>query len=230
MASGASQPGHNVMILDDRVLEAGAIGVSLAGPLDVGFVVSQGCRPVGSPLVVTKTRANVVLELGGRPAMTVLKDIAEGMSRRERELVSRGLLLGHAIDEHKRPLGRGDFLVRSLLGFDAQHGGIAVGDVPRVGQTVQFHLRDAVTATEDLQLLLDAEVMKEPPFAALLFTCNGRGERLFGAANHDVSIIRDRLGPVPIAGFFAAGEIGPVGNRSFLHGHTASLVLLRAGG
>jgi small ligand-binding sensory domain FIST len=228
MASGASQPGCNVLVLDDRVFPAGAIGVSLAGDIEVDVVVSQGCRPIGSPSVVTKVQGNLVLELGGRPALDVLRELTEGLEESERSLLNRGLLLGTVIDEHKRPFGRGDFLVRNVLGFDRSRDALVVGDVPRRGQTVQFHARDAVTAAEDLQLLLDAQQLKEPPFAGLLFSCNSRGERLFGEPNHDVSVIRERLGPLALAGFFAAGEIGPVGEQSFLHGHTAAFAILRS--
>ncbi|MCP3903716.1 MAG: hypothetical protein GY715_08790 [Planctomycetes bacterium] len=228
MASGASQSGQNTLIINERVTTAGVIGVTIAGDIEVDFVVSQGCRPIGTPLVVTKTNGNVVLELGGRPAFDVLQEIASELSESERELLQKGLLLGHVIDERRRPFGRGDFLVRSLLGFDRKKRGVIVGDIPRLGQTVQFHARDAVTAAEDLQLLLDAQELRAPPFAGLLFTCNGRGKRLFGVPHHDVTIIDERLGSVPVAGFFAAGEIGPVGDQSFLHGHTASLGLFRA--
>jgi small ligand-binding sensory domain FIST len=227
MASGAGQPGHNRLILDDQVLAAGSIGVSVAGEVDVGFVVSQGCRPIGKTLVVTKAKDNVILELGGSPAMQVLQELASGLTDDERELLQKGLLIGNVLDEHKTHFGRGDFLVRNILGFDQQRGGVVVGDLPRLGQTIQFHVRDAVTAGEDLQLLLDAQQLNDEPFGALLFTCNGRGHRLFGEPNHDISVIAERLGDVPIAGFFAAGEIGPIGDRSFLHGHTASLALFR---
>jgi small ligand-binding sensory domain FIST len=228
MASGASQSGQNTLIVNDQVVTSGAIGVTVAGDIEVDFVVSQGCRPIGTPFVVTKTNGNVVLELGGRPALDVLQEIASELTEPERNLLQKGLLLGHVIDERKRPFGRGSFLVRSLLGFDRENKGVVVGDIPRLGQTVQFHARDAVTAGEDLQLLLDAQVMDSAPFAGLLFTCNGRGRRLFGEPHHDVKIIDERLGSVPVAGFFAAGEIGPVGNQSFLHGHTASLGVFRA--
>ncbi len=228
MASGASQPGHNLLILNDRQMPAGTLGVSIAGEIEVDFIVSQGCRPVGSPLVVTRSKANVILELGGRKALEVLQELASEMSDRERALLRQGLLIGSVINEYKGHFGRGDFLVRNILGFDKQGGGIAVGELPRVGQTVQFHVRDAETAAEDLQLLLDAQQLNDPPFGALLFSCNGRGQRLFKEPNHDITVIRNRLGEVPIAGFFAAGEIGPIGDRSFLHGHTASLALFRA--
>jgi small ligand-binding sensory domain FIST len=159
-----------------------------------------------------------------------MQEVTASLAPDERKLLERGLLLGNVIDESKRPFGRGDFLVRNLLGIDKGRGGVVVGDAPRLGQTVQFHVRDAVTAAEDLQLLLDAQVMKPPPFAALLFTCNGRGRRLFGEPGHDAGIIVDRLGIESIAGFFAAGEIGPIGDRSFLHGHTAALAVFREKG
>jgi small ligand-binding sensory domain FIST len=230
MASGASQPNLNVLVLNDRVFRAGAVGVSLAGDFDIDFVVSQGCRPIGQPMVITKARSNFVLELGARRAMDVLQEMAQELSDAEKRLLSRGLFVGHVINEYKSHFGRGDFVIRSVMGFDQRSGGIGVGEMCRVGQTIQFHVRDAATATEDLQLLLDAQVMHDtPPFASLLFTCNGRGERLFGEPSHDLSIIRKRLGgDLAIAGFHAAGEFGPIGDRSFLHGHTASLALLRA--
>ena len=138
------------------------------------------------------------------------------------------MLLGGVIDEHKSYFGRGDFLVRSILGIDRKRKGIAAGEFYRLGKTVQFHVRDAQTAVEDLQLLLDAQQLGTQPFAGLLVTCNGRGRSLFHEEDHDLTIIRERLGEVPIAGFFAAGEIGPIGGKSFLHGHTACLSLFRA--
>jgi small ligand-binding sensory domain FIST len=136
--------------------------------------------------------------------------------------------MGTVINEYKDRFGRGDFLVRNILGYDKEHGAMAVGDLPKMGQTIQFHVRDAETAHEDLQLLLDAQQLKPRPLGGLLFTCNGRGKRLFEDPHHDIAIIRERLGEIPLAGFFAAGEIGPIGNQSFVHGHTAGLALLRA--
>jgi small ligand-binding sensory domain FIST len=227
MSSGASQPGLNVLALDGQILRNGAVGVTLGAGCDVDVVVSQGCRPVGKPVVITRARGNVIQELGGHPALDAVQEMAGSLEPAERELLSGGLLLGTVVNEYKQRFGRGDFLVRNVLGYDKQHGAIAVGDLPRVGQTVQFHVRDAATAHEDLQLLLDGQQVKDPALAALLFTCNGRGSRLFQERHHDVRTIRQRLGEVPLAGFFAAGEFGPIGDRSFLHGHTASLALLR---
>jgi small ligand-binding sensory domain FIST len=228
MASGASQPGHNLLILDDQLVPTGAIGVTVAGAVEVDFVVSQGCRPIGSTHVVTKAQANMILELGGKSAMQALQDMAGELTLDEQALLRRGVLVGNVIDEQKRPIGRGDFLVRNILGVDQEKGGIIVGDLPRLGQTIQFHVRDAVTASEDLQLLLDAQELSDAPFGALLFSCNGRGKRLFSEANHDIGVITERLSGVPVAGFFAAGEIGPISGRSFLHGHTAALALFRS--
>ena len=227
MASGASQATYNRLILNESGLRSGGIGLTLSGPIQIDCIASQGCRPIGSHCRVTKVDRNVVLELGGKPALQVLQELAANASPHERQLLEGGLLLGSVIDEHKSHFGRGDFLVRSILGIDRKRKGIAAGEFFRLGKTVQFHVRDAQTAVEDLQLLLDAQQLLESPFAGLLVTCNGRGRKLFHAEDHDLTIIRERMGEVPIAGFLAAGEIGPIGNQSFLHGHTACLTLFR---
>lgn len=230
MASGASQPGINRLIYNDQSPGNGAVGVTISGPLDIDIIVSQGCRPIGEPLIVTKCKDNNLLELGGRRATDVAQELAAQLDPHERELLNKGLLAGLVINEYKDRFGRGDFLVRNILGYNKDLGSLAVGDMPRVGQTMQFHVRDAETAAEDLQLLLDGQQFEDLPFGSLLFTCNGRGERLFERPNHDVGVIQSRLGEVPLAGFFAAGEIGPIGDRSFLHGHTAALALFRGRG
>ncbi len=227
MASGASQATYNRLILNDRGIRSGGIGLTMSGPIQAECIVSQGCRPIGSHLRVTKVDGNVVLELGGKPALEVLHSLANEVNEYERELLGGGLLLGSVIDEQKSHFGRGDFLVRSILGVDRKRKGIAAGEFFRLGKTVQFHVRDAQTAVEDLQLLLDAQQLDVAPFAGLLVTCNGRGRNLFHEEDHDLTIIRERLGDVPISGFFAAGEIGPIGGHSFLHGHTACLTLFR---
>lgn len=227
LASGASQPGMNVLLMNDASLAAGAIGVSVGGDLRVDPLVSQGSRPIGKPHVVTKAKANAIVELGGRKALDVLRETGQRLSEQERTMLTRGLLVGVVINEYKDRFGRGDFVIRDVLGFHQQVGAIAVGDEMRVGQTIQFHVRDQATASEDLQLLLDKEQLREPPFACLLFTCNGRGSRLFNEPNHDIDLVRSRLGDPPVAGFFASGEIGPIGRRSFLHGQTASVALFR---
>ncbi|MEM7229774.1 MAG: FIST N-terminal domain-containing protein [Planctomycetota bacterium] len=228
LASGASQPGHNMLIMDDHVQTAGIVGVTLSGDVEISCVVSQGCRPIGEPHVITRGDGNTVFELSGRPATEVLREEANELNDHDKALLGRGLFVGTVINEHKAHFGRGDFLIRAVTGMDNDAGSLVVGDRIRTGQTIQFHVRDADTADEDLQLLLDLEQLNDPPLAALLFTCNSRGSRLFHDEHHDVRLIRSRLGDVPLAGFFAGGEVGPVGQESFLHGHTACLVLFRS--
>jgi small ligand-binding sensory domain FIST len=173
---------------------------------------------------VTEAQQNIILKLGGRPALEKLKELMEGLNDRDREVFQNGPHLGRVINEYQDSFGRGDFLVRNLIGIDPQHGAIAVGDLIRPGQTVQFHARDADAADEDLRAMLEGRSAE----AALLFTCNGRGTRLFDERNHDISVLHDQLGDIPTAGFFAAGEIGPVGSRNFLHGFTATMLLFQS--
>lgn len=227
MASGASQISYNRLILNDQTVHSGGIGLTMSGNIDIDCVVSQGCRPIGNTYLVTKVEGNVILELGGKPALDVLQSVTNMLGEEERSLLRGGVLLGGVIDEQKDHVGRGDFLVRSILGLDRKRNGIAAGEFYRLGKTVQFHVRDAQTAVEDLQLLLDAQQLSEPPFAGLLVTCNSRGRSLFHEEDQDLTIIRERLGDIPIAGFFAAGEIGPICDHSFLHGHTSCLTLFR---
>lgn len=223
MASAAHGPGGNRLVLDRQIRTEGAVGVVIGADAGLSTVVSQGCRPIGHPLVVTRAEGNVVFELAGRPALERLIQLADReLTPREVEVVnSGGLHLGRVVDEHRERFDRGDFLVRNVLGADRSSGAIAVGDEIPVGTTVQFHLRDAATADEDLRAMLKSRTGE----AALLFTCNGRGTRLFGEADHDASVIAEEVGPVPLAGFAAAGELGPLGTKNFLHGFTASITL-----
>ena len=222
LASAGGRPGTNRLGLDDAIVAAGAVGVFLEG-VDVETVVSQGCRPIGDAFVVTRAERNFVEELGGKPAMARLQELAANATDNERELLQRGLHMGLVVDEHKAEFVRGDFLVRNVLGADQESGAVAVGDRVSVGQTVQFHVRDAAAADEDLREMLAGVDAR----AALVFTCNGRGRHLFGVPDHDAGLIDQLLGPIPAAGAFCAGEIGPVGGRNFLHGFTASLALFR---
>jgi small ligand-binding sensory domain FIST len=218
MASAGRGPGAARLALDGRVVTSGAVGAVLGAP--VRTLVSQGCRPIGSPYIVTRAERNVVYELGGRPAVERL--LGMGLDEDDVRLVNQGLHLGLVVDEHKAEFGRGDFLVRNVIGADQDNGAIAVGDMVEVGTTAQYHVRDAATADEDLRSML-AEA--GPAAGALLFTCNGRGSALFGMPDHDAAVLDEALDGAPVAGFFAAGEFGPVGGRNFLHGFTASVAL-----
>lgn len=222
MASAGQVPGRNVLVLDGETFDSGALAVRLDGPIRVESIVSQGCRPIGRPMIVTKAEGNKVIELGRRPALEVLQETYQGLDPAEQEQAREGIHLGRVIDEYRERFGRGDFLVQNVLGID-ESGAIAITDRVRVGQTVQFHVRDAGTADDDLDTLLENAANR--PFAALLFSCNGRGQRMFPGPNHDVEAVRRRFGPIPVAGFFAMGEIGPIGGQNFVHGYTASIAL-----
>ena len=227
LAGGGQDAGENRLLLNDRVFDGGVVGVQLTGPIAVRTVTSQGCRPIGERFVVTRAEGNLIYELGGVSALKRLQDVFESLGGAQRRDAHRALHLGIVIDEHRSHFERGDFLVRNLIGADQQAGAVAIGDVVQEGQTVQFHLRDAKSASDDLHFLLAADRTKHrsPPLGALLFSCCGRGEGLFGHPHHDSGVVQERLGPIPTAGFFAQGEIGPVGGRNFLHGYTASVVI-----
>ena len=225
MASGAAAPRQNRLFLGKETLEVGAVAVLLDGGVTVTSVVSQGCRPIGEPLVVTKAERNIIEQLGGRPALEQLQQIFMQLPNHEQQLAQRGLHLGQTVSEYKDHFEAGDFLVRNVVGIDHATGAIAVGDYVRVGTTVQFHIRDEKSAHDDLELQLQRRRPARPPKACLLFTCNGRGTRLFSQPNHDAQMITQQLGPIPLAGFFAQGELGPVQQTNFLHGFTASLAL-----
>lgn len=227
LAGGGQDAGENRLLLNDQVFDGGVVGVQLTGPISVRTVTSQGCRPIGERFVVTRAEGNLIFELGGVSALKRLQDVFESLGGSQRRDAHRALHLGIVIDEHRSHFARGDFLIRNLIGADQQAGAIAIGDVVQEGQTVQFHLRDAKSASDDLHFLLAADrtTHHSPPLGALLFSCCGRGEGLFGQPHHDSGAVKERLGPIPTAGFFAQGEIGPVGGRNFLHGYTASVVI-----
>ncbi|MFQ5613168.1 MAG: FIST N-terminal domain-containing protein [Anaerolineae bacterium] len=229
LASGASRPAGNALLFEDRVFSGGAVGVALSGPFDVDVVVSQGCRPIGRPLKITSAQENFILSLEGQPPLVYLQELVNQLSETDRRLLQNGLFIGRAIDPDRdqAALGRGDFLIRGVVGIDQESGVIAIGDYVHQGETVQFHLRDATTATEDLEMMLAPQMFFESPSGAFLFSCNGRGTRLYDHPNGDISTIQKVLGGVNLAGFFCAGEIGPIGGKNFLHGHTASMVLFR---
>lgn len=228
MASGGHEPGSNRLILDGEAHRDGAVAARLAGPVAIRTIVSQGCRPIGRPMLVTKAEQNIIRELGRRPALESLRDLFHSLSQDDINKVQRGLHIGRVINEYQESFQRGDFLVRNVVGAD-ESGAIQINDLIRVGQTVQFHVRDAETADEDLreslERALDPKESPGTPFGGLLFNCNGRGSRLFETPNHDIGLIHEILGPIPVAGFFAMGELGPIGGQNFIHGFTASIAV-----
>lgn len=215
-------------LLDGDVVDHGTAAVALTGGVEVDVVVAQGCRPIGEPLTVTRAEGNLLKELGGRPPVEVLRETLSRCSPEDRRLARHSLFAGLAMSEGRPGYRRGDFLVRNVLGLDQESGALAVGARLRAGQTLQFQLRDAHTSDVDLQDLLGR--LPEggaAPRGALLVACAGRGKGLYGEPDHDASLVQSMRGPLPLAGFFANGEFGPVDGRNHVHGYTASLAVFR---
>jgi len=225
LSSGMSGPGENGLLLDGKLVDAAVLALAVKGA-KLRTIVSQGCKPVGEPFTITQAEENLVYALGSRPAYQVLSETFNALSDDEKERARGNLFAGLAASEYVADLKRGDFLVRNLLGADPQTGAVAIGARARTGQTLQYQLRDKITAHNDLVELAKMNGLQGcAPFASLLFSCNGRGHRFFGVPNHDASTLAEIFGPVPTAGFFCNGEIGPVGRASYLHGYTASVAL-----
>jgi small ligand-binding sensory domain FIST len=230
LASGGLGLRQSRLFLDGRVVTQGAVGAYLP-EAEVHALVSQGCRPIGDPYTITGADGNLVTELGGRPPVERLRELAAELPETDRELLARGLHVGLVINEYQAERHQGDFLIRSVVGADDKSGAIAVGDEVQVGQTLQFQVRDADSADQELRhtLELEAAALRGRGAAgALMFTCNGRGSRLFSVPDHDAGLLATMLGDIPVAGFFCAGELGPVGGQNYLHGFTASIAMFPA--
>jgi small ligand-binding sensory domain FIST len=223
MAVGGDGAQAAALVLEDEVHDEGAVGIAIAG-VPVLTLVSQGCAPFGREAVVTSADGNIVYELAGEPALSRLRTDLGKLSPKEQQLASRGILAGFVIDENRADYGRGDFLMRAVLGADESSGAIAVGDQVRVGQTLRFHIRDGRTADDDLRETLASGLAGASPAGALLFSCNGRGTQMFTEPDHDAGLVADAVDGA-VAGFFCGGEIGPVGGQSFVHAFTATLAV-----
>lgn len=228
LASGAQAPGDNALYLNKLCLRSGLAGLALLGDVAVDTIVAQGCRPIGPPLTITDCEQNILLGVNGTPPLQMLQSIVDGLPDSDRELVPHSLFIGLAMDPHKEKQGQGDFLIRNIVGADGKKGILAIGALLRRGQTMQFHLRDAQTSADDLRQLLGRhEPMKDKTRGALLFSCMGRGEYLYGRPDHDSLLFRSAVGSVPLGGFFCNGEIGPVSGTTYLHGYTSCFGLFR---
>lgn len=218
----------SLLFCGDQVLHRGAVGLVLPPELHWQTIVSQGCRPIGDPMIITSLDGNTILGLGGKPALPMLRDMFQRLPSHERDMAIDALLIGRAITEYSATFSHGDFLIRNVQGVDTDGNGIVVTDRFQVGQTVRFHVRDAQGADADLNNLLDRTRKNGANNkAGLLFSCNGRGCRMFAQPNHDVLAIDKAFPGLPLSGIFAAGEFAPLANRNLTHGFTAVCAFLR---
>lgn len=230
LASGGNRPGINRLYLGDEVRAHGAVGVAFSGNVTVDTVVAQGCRPIGEPMLVTNCDRNVLLEVDGRRPLEVLQELYERANAHDRNLFQQSLFLGVVMDELQSEYKLGDFLIRNVVGGERETGAIYVGALLRENQTVQFHLRDAGTAADDLRNMLGMYLSEHDPQqaqGALLFSCLGRGVGLYGQPDHDTNLFLEYVGPVPLGGFFCNGEIGQVSGGTYVHGYTSSFGIFR---
>lgn len=228
LASGDQSEQRTQVYLNGDVFEEGGVAISVGGDVKLAGVISQGCTPIGDTWTLTRVEQNLIHQIGNRPAYEVLVETVNKLSPADQRKARGNVFIGLVVNEYLEEFHRGDFLVRNLLGGDPHTGVLAVGALPRAGQTMQFQRRDADAAKEDMSELL-ARARRELGGAAVyggcLCSCNGRGRHLFGTPNHDAQTVQQEFGPLGLAGFFCNGEIGPVGQRNFLHGYTASLAL-----
>ena len=223
LASGGTDPDDLFLFTESGLSDAALLGVRLSGGVRLGGVVSQGCRPIGDPYTITEVDENVVVTIGLRRAYEMLEEAYESLDEDDQRIAQGNIFAGLAMSEYKEDFFRGDFLVRHIIGGDPTAGVLALGAYPRAGQTLQFQLRDKDAADQDLRIqCAGAQTRYGEPFGGLLFSCAGRGVRMFDMPNHDAGIIEEVFGKVPLSGFFCNGEIGPVGGQNFIHGYTAS--------
>ena len=228
LASGIFSDQTTQLYLNGDVFEDGGIAISVGGDVKLASVISQGCTPIGETWTLTRVEQNLIRQIGNRPAYAVLAETFQKLTPAEQQKARGNLHIGLVVNEYLEDFHRGDFLVRNLIGGDPNSGVLAVGAMPRAGQTMQFQRRDAAAATEDMNELLNRakkNLTEATIYGACLCVCNGRGQNLFRRPNHDAEMVQERLGPLGLTGFFCNGEIGPIGERNFLHGYTASLAL-----
>ena len=230
MASGGHRDHENILLIGDEIHRSGAIGIAMRGNIAVDTVVAQGCRPIGPVMSITKSQQNMLLELDDQPPFKVLQQLYSSSNERDQELMQHSLFLGIVMDDLNDDPKQGEYLVRNVIGMDSRTGTMAIGETLREGQRVQFHLRDAMTSAEDLATLLSrysSERRVNPEEGALLFSCLGRGQHLYGRPDHDTDMFRKNVGSIPLGGFFCNGEIGPVSGTTYLHGYTSSFGIFR---
>ncbi len=233
LASAARQPGESALFLGGERRNQGAVGVYMRGGIELTNVISQAYRPIGRPWVITSASGTLVKKLGGKTAHSVLLNTLNSLPAEVRASLRMAPMLGVAWDPMRSEFDASDFLAHPIRGIAPQEEALVLTSQVRVGQTVQFMIRDPRSAGDDLSQRLQRYGESPPAHpsqaGALVFTCNGRGSRMFDEPDHDSSRVQAHLGEgVPMAGFFAGGEIGVLGDRSQLQGFTASTAVYRA--
>ncbi len=224
LASGGQEARENLLLLNEKVLSKGSVGFAVSGDLQVEAIVAQGCRPIGKPMSITQSDQNILFSVDNQTPLEYIQDLYETLPERDQELLQSSLFLGILMDPYKVEPKQGDFLIRNIIGLDQKKGHLAIGAPLRNGQTVQFHLRDANTSRDDLKMML-SQAKSEKASGAVLFSCMGRGRRLYGTDNHDSDLLKSVVGNIPVGGFFCNGEIGPVDGKTYLHGYTSSIAV-----
>ncbi len=228
LASGIFTEQTTQVYLNGEVFDDGGVAISVGGDVKLSGVISQGCTPIGDTWTLTRVEQNLIHQIANRPAYAVLADTVQKLSPADQQKARGNLFIGLVVNEYLEDFHRGDFLVRQLIGGDPNSGVLAVGATPRAGQMMQFQRRDAAAASEDMRELLErakAKIGGATIYGGCLCCCNGRGKNLFGTPDHDAELVQKEIGPLGVAGFFCNGEIGPVGDKNYLHGFTASLAL-----
>ena len=227
-ASGSPDGQYIYEWLDGEVVEAGVAGMLLTGAIHTEIGVAQGCQPIGRSLEITRAEGNVIYEVNGGPALDGLQGALESLSTEDLRQSGRVVFIGIAMEKENPAPQRGDFLVRNLVGYDKESGAIAVSESVSEGQLIQFHLRNSSSADKEIQeivLDLHKRTREQPPAFGMYFNCLGRGKGLYGEANHDIQIIKQRFPDLPVIGFFGNAEFAPIGGRNFAHAYTGALVL-----
>ncbi len=233
LASGAQRPGAGRLLLNGNTYRSGLVGMALYGDVQMDTVVAQGCRPVGLPMVITRCDRNLIYALNGQPVITALESLLSGLTDEERHLFRLSPMVGLAMDPDKATPRPGEYLIRNIQGIARTNQAMAIGAIPRRGQLIHFHVRDAETSAQDLTDLLHRYRRQpgwEMPAGGLMFACLGRGVGLYGQRHHDTRLLHKALGAVPLGGFFCNGELGPVHGKTWLHGYTSAVGLFRARG
>ena len=231
IASGSTGTGQNLLFDGNHVYDQGALGIALKGNVTIDTVVAQGCRPIGDAMQITACQGNVLYELDGDSPIDILNVLYRNLGKRDQQLALHSLFIGMVMDPFNDDPKLGDFLIRNILGADKDQGALAISQMLSDGQTVQFHLRDAEASSDDLDAMLTKYATEKPIYeetGAMLFSCLGRGEYLYGRPDHDTDMFREKINAMPLTGFFCNGEIGPVGGTTFMHGYTSSFGIFRS--